>query len=250
MTTQHDPQRPENGRLEWVKPPQQARSQQTLERILDAAELVFSEQGDQATVAEIVKQAQSSVGVFYARFDDKDALLRCLHDRFCERARETTRLALDPERWEGKGIADILATTIPFLVRIFHQRAGLIRCFIIRCNSDEHFAVNARQLHEYMSERLRDLLLARRREMSHPQPELAIDFGLSLMLDKLGFVTFTGDAECRTLQWAEEALAGELTRAFVGYLGVSPSAGKRSTPRVPRSPRTTQKVESREGTLP
>ena len=52
-------------KVEWVKPTHQARSQETLERILEAAEELVSERGfDNATVSEIVRRA--SPGYFPA----------------------------------------------------------------------------------------------------------------------------------------------------------------------------------------
>ena len=81
-------------KVEWVKPTHQARSQETLERILEAAEELVSERGfDNATVSEIVRRANSSVGAMYARFNDKDSLLVCLHERFCEQALATADTA-------------------------------------------------------------------------------------------------------------------------------------------------------------
>ena len=62
--------------LVWVRPPQQARSQLTLSRILDATEAILAEKSwEDAGVAEIARRAGSSVGAFYSRFRDKDALL-------------------------------------------------------------------------------------------------------------------------------------------------------------------------------
>ena len=56
--------------------PQQLRSRQTLDRLLDAAEAVIREEGiSELTVAKVVKRGQSSVGAFYRRFPDREALL-------------------------------------------------------------------------------------------------------------------------------------------------------------------------------
>ena len=101
-------------------------------RILDAAEEVISERGfDNATVSEIVRRGKSSVGAMYARFNDKDSLLACLHERFCEQALATTDAALDALRWEGTTIAEILSNVLPFLVHVYHHKRGLIRAFIV-----------------------------------------------------------------------------------------------------------------------
>jgi AcrR family transcriptional regulator len=95
--------------LHWVKPPQQARSRKTLEKVLDAAEDVIKERGVAGlTVSEVVRRAGSSVGAFYARFADKESLLATLHERNCAEALATAELALDPARWESADIASIL----------------------------------------------------------------------------------------------------------------------------------------------
>ena len=65
-----------------LRPPQQARSRRTLERIERAAiELISAGGIDAASVQRITKRAKSSVGAFYARFAGKDELVLHLHHR-------------------------------------------------------------------------------------------------------------------------------------------------------------------------
>ena len=110
-----------NPELEWVRPPRQARSQETLERILDAAEALVTEKGfEDSPVAEIVARADSSVGAFYARFHDKEGLLHALYERYFSEAVATTDAALAPERWQGASVAEL----IRFGAEEF-ERAGL-----------------------------------------------------------------------------------------------------------------------------
>ena len=73
-----------------LSPPRQARSRDTLERFAGAAvTLLASESWDRIAVARLAREARSSVGAFYARFADKDALLDHLDERY---ARELTSL--------------------------------------------------------------------------------------------------------------------------------------------------------------
>src|SRR5687768_6072455 len=110
-------------RLEWVRPPRQERSQKTLERILDAAELLFGKKGyERTSVAEICAAAGSSVGAFYARFPDKQALLHQMHERFCEQAIATAEAVLEPSRWRGVATTEFLRASLGFLVAIFRER--------------------------------------------------------------------------------------------------------------------------------
>lgn len=208
-------------KVEWVRPTHQARSQETLERILEAAEEVVSEKGfESATVSEIVRRAKSSVGSMYARFNDKDSLLVCLHERFCEQAVATTDAALDPARWEGATIAEIFSTAIPFVVQVYRAKRGLIRAFIVRGSTDHQFAERAGRLGRAVSERLIALLMARRDEIKHPDPVLAVDFGLRMTFDTLDQATLFSDIQRMTISMTPQQLAEELTRVFLSYLGV------------------------------
>ncbi|MBX9790902.1 MAG: TetR/AcrR family transcriptional regulator [Pirellulales bacterium] len=208
--------------IQWVRPPLQSRSQETLDRLLDAAEAVLAEKGfDQATVAEIASRAQSSVGAFYARFHDKESLLRLLHDRFCAEAMATADAALDPHRWAGATVSEILHDLVPFLVRIYDERRGLMRAFIVRSGHDESFLEAGAKLGLHIAERLERLLLECRREITHPDPALAVRFGLRLAMHYLDqSAIFAGVPQF--VQLDVEQLSAELCRAYLSYLGIEP----------------------------
>ena len=209
--------------VEWVKPTHQARSQETLERLLEAAEEIVSEKGfDNATVSEIVRRAKSSVGAMYARFNDKDSLLVCLHERFCEQAIATTEAALDPTRWAGASIREILTAALPFVVHVYKQKAGLIRAFMIRGSGDAQFAERASRVSREISERLVSLLMARREEIKHPNPVLAVDLGLRITFDTLDQTTLFEGIRRTNVEISEQQFAEELVRLFLCYLGIEP----------------------------
>ncbi len=208
--------------VEWVRPVHQARSQETLERLLDAAEEVVSEKGfDSATVSEIVRRANSSVGAMYARFNDKDSLLVVLHERFCEQAIATTEAALDPARWEGATIAEILQAALPFVVHVYQQKKGLIRAFMVRGSTDSSFSERGCRVGREISERLIRLLMARRHEIRHPDPVLAVDFGLRMAFDTLDMAALFDNVQRTKLSLTSEQVAEELVRAYLSYLGVA-----------------------------
>ncbi len=211
---------PGSSDLRWVRPPQQARSQETLERILDAAELLVTEKGFEDTpVAEIAQRAGSSVGAFYARFQDKDALLHALYERYYDQAIATADAALDPERWEDARVAEILDAVVRFLVAIYREQCGLIRAFVIRNHRDAGFQARRERLSHYVSERLSALLHARKDEISHTNPERAAAFGLALVFSTLESVMLFGELRSGVLALSDDDLATELTRAYLAYLG-------------------------------
>jgi len=207
--------------LRWVRPPQQARSQQTLHRILDAAEALVSDKGfEDSPVAEVVRRAGSSVGAFYTRFRDKDGLLHALYDRYMAEAMATADEALDPERWEGASISEIIQAVTVFLTQIYRERAGLIRAFVVRNHADVEFRARQERLSHYVSEGLCALLLARRDEIAHPDPERAAAFGLTLVVSTLESVLLFGELRSGALVLSDDELAAELTRAYLAYLDI------------------------------
>jgi AcrR family transcriptional regulator len=205
--------------LRWVRPPRQARSQETLERILEAAEVLVAEKGfEDAPVAEIVRRAGSSVGAFYARFHDKDGLLHALYARYFEQALATADEALDPARWEGSSVREILTEVVRFLVQIYREQNGLMRAFAQRTRVDAEFRARRERLSHHVSERLSSLLLTRRAEISHPEPVRAAAFGLTLVFSALDAVMLFGELRSGTLRLSDAELARELTRAYLAYL--------------------------------
>lgn len=65
--------------------PQQTRSQERVNHILDVAEQLFIERGyEQTTTREIAQRAEVPVGSLYQFFPDKAAIVRALADRYFE----------------------------------------------------------------------------------------------------------------------------------------------------------------------
>jgi AcrR family transcriptional regulator len=208
--------------LRWVRPPRQARSQRTLDRILDAAEALVHEKGfDDTPVSEIVQRAGSSVGAFYSRFPDKDALLHALFDRFYEQAIATADDALAPARWRGAPLDEIVAAVVRFLVEIYREQTGLIRAFVIRHRIDPDYQVRRERLSQHVSARLSALLLVRRGEIWHPDPERAAAFGLALVFSMLDNTMLFGEMRSGAFALSDDELSAELARAYLAYLGAA-----------------------------
>jgi AcrR family transcriptional regulator len=220
--------------LQWVRTPHQARTREGLTRLLDAAEALVTAKGfDDAGIAEIARQAGSSVGAFYRRFADKDGLLHALHERFCDEARATADAALDPARWTGAPTDEVLREFTAFLVQVFREREGFFRAILQRGASDAVVRERTDQLFEHLADRLAALLRGRGGDIAHGDPKLAATVGLRLII---GTLTHTIQAQPHTLPLSDEQLATELARAFTAYLGV-PSTTTIITHITRRSPR-------------
>ena len=107
---------------EWVRAPRQARSQATLERFVEATRMLLEERSfEDITVADIVSKAERTVGSFYARFEDKYAVLHVLVDRLDERIRMLVRSFCDPARWEGATVADFVSQSVSLSVLAYRR---------------------------------------------------------------------------------------------------------------------------------
>jgi AcrR family transcriptional regulator len=208
-----------------VRAPRQARGQESLERLLAAATRLVNERGLEAvTVGDIVREGRSSVGVFYARFEDKDAVLRCLHERFCAHGLAAADVVLAPERWQGRGAAEIVRAVIDGLARLDAEHGGLVRAFVLASGRDPSYAERAVALGRRLSRRLRSLLLARRSELRMADPERAIDFAVWLLLAHHDQRAVFGDVQTSELAWSGEARRVALTRAVLAQLGIEDTA--------------------------
>lgn len=207
--------------LEWVRPPRQARSQLTLARILDAAESLLGEKRwEDASVAEIARLAGSSVGAFYTRFRDKDALLSALHERFVEEAIATADFAMNEQRWASASISLVVRELVAFQVRIQDQHVGLWRAIALRSSESPEFQARGLRMTKHIDELFTRLVVARRHEILHPIPVLAAVFASRLiagvMLQRLLF-PLTASIDAPGVSVVEE-----LTHAALAYLGVFP----------------------------
>ena len=205
--------------LEWVRPPLQARSQQTLERLLDAAEAIIDEKGlENATVAEVARRAGSSVGAFYTRFADKEGLMRCVFERFNEQAAATTESVLSTDRWRGVALIEALELLITFMLRILTERRRLIVAMLVRTAADPSLGALGQRLHAHVTEHMHALVEQRGHTLSHPDPGTAIGVAVWMVLSALELRVLYAPGEVPALD--DEVVAREMARMVVSYVGL------------------------------
>lgn len=209
-----------------VRPPRQERSQVTLNRILDATESLLRDRlMEEITLAEVLSRSGVSVGAFYARFRNKDALVSCLYDRYDRRLGEATARVLERSRWRDHTLSDRVRVLIRYVAMQYRRHRGLLRALILHARAQPG-AINAEQ-HRHRQRFYDDVtrfLLECRSEISHPDPEAAVRLGLLMagaaMRDKI----LHGDApQPRSVIASDSWLAREVTRALLSYLSAARS---------------------------
>jgi AcrR family transcriptional regulator len=209
--------------LSSISQPKQARSEETARRILDAAQSLIEREGLAAlSIPEVVRRARSSTGSFYARFKDKNTLLSALEERFFEDMHRVLDELADPARWAGRPTRELIDVCNREMLRRLRQHARLVCAFVFRSAHQASLATRVQRFHERLTDRMRALFLARRAEMTHPDPELAvalaIEFAFTFIQTRVLYAAHDGAAAALD----DDRLAAELTRMFLAYAGIAP----------------------------
>ncbi|HYH80827.1 MAG TPA: TetR/AcrR family transcriptional regulator [Longimicrobium sp.] len=219
---------PADARSASIHAPRQARSRETLTRLLDATEAVLRESGlESATVPAIAARAGLSVGAVYRRFPDKDALLRAVHERTFVRLRELNASRVDPGPFAGAGLAAWVGGMIRGMVHVYRQDRRLIQAMLQygETHTDAEFRARAAETNQAALARFVDMIEAKAGEVRHPAPENAARFALVTMGLVLRGLILADHAPAGLALGDETNLEDELTRLVLGYLGVEGGAG-------------------------
>jgi len=207
--------------LKKISKPKQARSKKTMENILDTAQqMLIDKTFDKASIQEIVKNANSSVGSFYSLFKTKNNLLECLLDRYqdwlIEIVKEYNKQTLPTD------IVSRASLFIKEYIRINQQESGMLRARhiynITKLKSIPETRLKKNEQYLQEVERLFDPC---RHEINHPDPKKALTFILILLdifiEDKIIFgEVFNKDQAAINHQ----ELHDECLRLFLNYLEV------------------------------
>lgn len=103
--------------------PVQARSRQTVARILDAAAAIADEHGvDAVTTRNVADRAQVSYPSLYRFFADRDAILDELMERHCTEI--DARCVAAEQTWTISSIADLLNNELDLHVHYYRKHPG------------------------------------------------------------------------------------------------------------------------------
>jgi len=203
-----------------VRAPRQARSQETLERLLGATlELLDECSFDEITVADIVRQAERTVGSFYARFEDKYAVLYELVARRNERIVESVTTFCEPDRWTGRPLAEFVAESVTANVRAVRRSTPLFRAALIAAATDERFREQRHAMTRECAELQKAFVMTRIHEISCVDPARASDQMFEVVAAALEQELLFGGP---TATWPadDNVLAGELIDRCAQIYGI------------------------------
>jgi len=205
--------------------PLQARSQETLDRILRATEeLLERKPFDDIGITEILRRSRVSAGSFYARFKSRDDLLPWLYARYSENEKRLAPERFDPRRLQGLKLAGAIQTLTREAISVYRGRRGLLRTVALLARSRPS-AISRGAITERAEQygEAAALLLRFRSEIKHPDPELAVKTGILMALSLCREKVLFGEApHPRSVDIDDDVLSRETARCLHAYLTTPP----------------------------
>jgi AcrR family transcriptional regulator len=206
--------------------PQQARSRESTRKLLKAAAEVLGQHGvEGATIPRIAQHAGLTPGAIYRRFPDKDALLETVIIGILERQDERLRMMLTPAMARQIPVAVFAEQLINNMLVSYRANAALLRAMRQFAQGRDHMAFCRRvaKLEMRTYQYLVELFLVHRREVKHPDPQMAVSFALMALTSTLIELILV-DHDMKNWQTVipkdDLTLKRELLRSFLSYLGI------------------------------
>jgi AcrR family transcriptional regulator len=210
--------------------PQQARSRESLGKLLKAAIEVLGQQGVAgSTIPRIAAHAGLTPGAVYRRFRNKDVLLETAILRILEDQDKLLLLSLTVEAAAEIPFPTLAEQVINSLVVSYRANASLLRAVrqFLQGKEGTAFSKKAARLQMRTFEYLVAIFVTSGREIKHADPRAAAALALMMVIGTLWEVVVnSGDIELwkGLLPKDDRTLKVELSRSFLSYLGVERKA--------------------------
>lgn len=202
-----------------VRPPQQRRSRESLERVLTAGEHVLADKGYEGfTIGEVSRRAKVSVGSVYGRFDNKEALIHAIHARMMERLTSPEEDVAGASGDPGADLATVVARGVHMLAGRMGRERKLLRAFMVRAAVDPSIAAPGSESSRATARAFTTAVLAHRGEVGHDDPELAADIAFRVVYDVLARQVMHGPTFESERMVAWDDLVDELIAVLLAYL--------------------------------
>ena len=205
---------------EALRPPQQSRSRKSLERVLVAGQKLLEEKGwDGFTVHEVSRRAKVSIGSIYARAPSKEALILAVYDRAVAEIRADNAAALtEDEAWDRMGTRELIVGAVREMGNQTLNHERILRVIMNRAPVDPVIRKRGDEQIRMLGKRWEDLLLRRRSEYRHPDPEVAIEVAFRMTFATIARRVAFGSRFGAPHDVSDEQLFDEMGRAVAAYL--------------------------------
>jgi len=207
--------------LAGARPRSQARSEKTLNAILDAAEELIADKGfDAASVDAISKRAGVTIGALYGRFESKEALLAGLLERCLKEQSAVFDALTERISQEKPPFSRALEMAMEALICVYREEATLIKALVnitaVRTDIKQQLVAH----NKLVSRRMHKAFAMYAKEIKHPKPSLALAFGhyAATMLVRAKLLTSEIEGELDGVRITDGLVVREAARMWEAYL--------------------------------
>lgn len=198
--------------------PQQRRSVESTEKMLDAAEALLAEGGpDALTISAVVERSGVSNGSLYARFGDRRGLLAAAQDRFLDRLQTGLGAAMRQVEQQS-ALDDAVRMLVEMFYDTFTRNRQAFNAFMMQTLPLTEFRLRGREASQVVATSVVDLLTARADQIHHQDPARAADFVFRTLFALGTQLSMFDDDETTGTVLRPEAWIDETSRMIVGYL--------------------------------
>ncbi len=208
--------------LHWRRESQQTRGERAQSALLDAAEELIVEKGiEGAAISDIAKRAGSSIGSVYHHFKDKKALFYAVFNRMTQAIIDQNEQAADPARWQGASVGDLLEGYLDFRLRQSSTGGLSKRATALVMADDPELKAHMADIKREGNLALKELIMARRNEISHSDPDFAVGFVIDQLSTMLYARSDPYQRRSALTESDDETFKREALRFASGVLGLS-----------------------------
>lgn len=202
-----------------IRPPLQRRSQESLERVLQAGLDLLVEAGFEGfTLQEVSRRAGVSIGSIYARVPSRDALILALHGRVMDILLEQEQQFERDSALEGLSPRELVEKLVSDMATIMLANGSLLLPFMRQAPTFPEIWRRGAESSQATAQLWESALLRHRDAVKHPNPELAIDVAYRMVYCTIARRITHGRTFESPHEIGDEALVRELARAVADYL--------------------------------
>ena len=204
-----------------MRPPQQARSRASWERVLDEGVALLEDVGyDGLTVAALCERAGVTSPTVYARAGNKEQLLLAIYEHAMARIGTGDRLAVDDPRWHGLRPEALMRRLVDEFAHVWLDNVPVLRATVLRAASDPAIWRRGQLRSQDVARRFRAIALQHLDRVATPSEERAVDACLRIIYAALVQRVMYGEDFESDVPLGDAELVTTLGDIAVRYLGI------------------------------
>jgi AcrR family transcriptional regulator len=208
-----------------ARAPKQDRSRTSLWRLMETTATMLKEGGyADFTLQELSRRAKVSIGSIYHLFENKQVLIRAVQTEVLERIEQEHALVINALRRKGLPLKQLIPLAVRDYGEFLKHNAALLRVFMQIAPTDPQVAANGKKYFAMSIHDFELLILDRRSEIRHPEPERAVTASFHIMYAAIGRFLGLGTTPDSMGHGDWDALVHDLSDMILHFLLDKPAA--------------------------